>query len=174
MNMLVLGLALAASASASRADDLPPVRTVPSVDLARYLGTWYEIALFPQRFEKGCTETRATYTLRPDGDIDVVNDCVDCTSGRHRIAHGRAWVTDRTTNAKLRVRFFWPFSGKYWIIDLGENYEYAVVGHPSRTYLWILCRKPVMDAAVYAGILERLKAASWDVTKLSLTKQTGR
>ena len=75
--------------------------------------------------------------------------------------------------AKLRVRFFWPFSGAYWIIDLGHDYEYAVVGHPARTYLWILSRTPKMDDAVYNAILKRLTGASYDVTKLVKTKQTG-
>lgn len=172
MNIMILGLAIAASTPAGSAEP-PPLSTVASVDLARYLGRWYEIAAFPQKFQKGCTETVATYALRADGDIDVTNECVDCVTGKRRVAHGKAWVTDRTTNAKLRVRFFWPFSGKYWIIDLGKEYEYAVVGHPNREYLWILCRKPVMDAKTYDGIIERLKAASYDVTKLVRTKQTG-
>ena len=78
---------------------------------------------------------------------------------------------DPQSNAKLKVRFFWPFSGDYWIIDLGADYEYAVVGHPKRNYLWILSRSPQMDAAVYAGIIERLKKQHYGVSWLNKTAQ---
>ena len=78
---------------------------------------------------------------------------------------------DRKTNAKLKVRFFWPFSGDYWIIDIGENYQYAVVGHPKRNYLWILSRTPQMDPAVYDGILERLRKQQYDLNRLRKTLQ---
>lgn len=150
----------------------PPLRTVPSVDLSRYVGTWYEIASYPQRFQKGCTGTTATYTLRADGKIDVLNRCSrDSLNGRVTVARGRAKVVDKNTNAKLKVSFFWPFWGDYWIIDLGRDYEYAVVGHPKRKYLWVLSRKPVMDALIYEGILERLRAQGYDTTRLVRTVQ---
>jgi apolipoprotein D and lipocalin family protein len=147
--------------------ELPPPNTVPYVDLNRYMGTWYEIASFPQRFQKGCVASNAAYTLRKNGDVDVLNQCRDKTlDGELRKAKGKAWVMDRKTNAKLKVRFFWPFSGDYWIIDLGRQYEYAVVGHPKRNYLWILSRAPHMDSAVYQGILERLKEQHYDLSRL--------
>ena len=149
-----------------------PLRTVPSVDISRYVGTWYEIASYPQRFQKGCTGTTATYTLRADGKIDVLNRCSrDSLTGRVTVARGRAKVVDKSTNAKLKVSFFWPFWGDYWIIDLGRDYEYAVVGHPHRKYLWILSRSPVMNSAVYEGILERLTAQGYDVSRLEVTLQ---
>jgi len=144
------------------------------VDLARYAGTWYEIASYPQRFQKGCTGTMATYTLRPNGSVEVVNRCArDSLDGRITVARGRARVVDRRTNAKLKVTFFWPFWGDYWIIDLGRDYEYAVVGHPGRKYLWVLCRTPHMDDAVYAGILDRLRTQGYDTTRLVRTVQVG-
>jgi apolipoprotein D and lipocalin family protein len=150
----------------------PPLVTVPNVDLARYAGTWYEIASNPQKFQKGCTGTTATYTLRDDGTVEVVNRCArDSLDGRVTVARGRAKVADRSTNSKLKVSFFWPFWADYWIIDLGPRYEYAVVGHPNRKYLWILSRTPVMDDSVYAGILERLIAQSYDTSRLSRTLQ---
>ncbi len=154
------------------ADGLPPLQTVQSVDLNRYMGTWYEIASFPQRFQKGCVASMATYSLRDDGKVSVFNQCRNETlDGKLRSAKGTAWVVDKRTNAKLKVQFFWPFSGDYWIIDLGSNYEFAVVGHPKRTYLWILSRKPQMDSGTYEAILQRLKAQEYDLSRLKKTLQ---
>jgi len=151
---------------------LPELRTVPHVDLARYLGTWYDIASFPQRFQRGCTGTSATYTFRGNGEIHVLNRCRNGSLvGKERVANGRARVVDGSTNAKLKVSFFRPFWGDYWIIDLGSSYEYAAVGHPSRDYLWILSRTPQMDAAVYDGILARLREQGYEVERLNRTLQ---
>jgi apolipoprotein D and lipocalin family protein len=146
---------------------MKPLQVVPQVDVKRYLGSWYEIARYPNRFQKGCVDSRADYRLRPDGDIRVLNTCrKDNPEGPMKSAEGRAWIVDKNTNAKLKVRFFWPFSGDYWIIDLGENYEYAVVGEPKRKYLWILSRRPAMDPESYQEILERLKEKGYDPGKL--------
>jgi apolipoprotein D and lipocalin family protein len=155
---------------------LPPLQTVPRVDLSRYTGTWYEIASFPQSFQEGCTGTTATYTLRDDGDISVVNRCrKGSLQGEEDSAEGVARVADPTSNAKLEVSFFWPFWGDYWIIDLGSDYEYAVVGHPGRDYLWILSRTPTMDGGTYRGILSRLRAKGYPLDRLRKTLQpTGR
>ena len=173
MLFLILGMVVTASPLLAAAiDTTPPLQTVPHVDLNRYLGTWYEIASFPQWFQKGCVATSATYTLRKDGDVDVLNQCRDkALDGKPRKANGKAWVVDPKSNAKLKVRFFWPFSGDYWIIDLGPAYEYAVVGHPKRNYLWILSRSRKMDSAVYDEILERLNKQHYDVTMLNKTLQ---
>lgn len=151
---------------------LPPLQTVPHVDLKRYLGAWYEISSFPQSFQKGCTATMATYEDRSDGQITVVNRCrKDSLEGPEKVAHGRARVVDRTTNAKLEVSFFRPFWGDYWIIALGEGYDYAVVGHPSRDYLWILSRSPTIDADLYASIVRRLTALGYETDRLRRTLQ---
>ena len=151
---------------------LPALRTVEQVELPRYLGTWFEIASFPQSFQKGCTATTANYALRPDGQIDVTNSChLDLIDGPLKTAIGRARVVDPQTNARLEVSFFRPFWGAYWIVDLGEDYEFAVVGHPSRDYLWILSRTPQMDPAVFQRITARLKAASYDLGRLNQTPQ---
>ena len=174
---MLLGILILMSISgnfskAGNADRIPMLQSVPKLDLNRYMGTWYEIAAFPQRFEKGCVASTATYSLRANGKVTVVNQCRDKTlDGKLRSAKGTAWVVDKNTNAKLKVRFFWPFSGDYWIIDLGADYEYAVVGHPGRNYLWILSRKPQMDFATYDGILERLKAQRYDISRLQKTLQ---
>ena len=159
---------------AAASDATPPLQTVANVDLNRYMGKWYEIASFPQWFQKGCVATTATYALREDGDVDVLNQCRDKKlDGKLRSAKGKAWVVDPQSNAKLKVRFFWPFSGDYWVIDLGAEYQYAVVGHPKRNYLWILSRSRQMDPAVYEGILERLRQKHYDLSRLKKTLQPG-
>lgn len=151
---------------------LPPLSTVPKVELPRYLGVWYEIASFPQSFQKGCTGSTARYALRDDGDIDVLNRCfLDSLDGPQKASHGRARVVDTVTNAKLKVSFFRPFWGEYWVIDLGADYDYAVVGHPSRDYLWVLSREPTMAPERYDEIVKRLEAQGYETARLQRTPQ---
>jgi len=150
----------------------PPMEVVDFVDLDRYIGTWYEIARYPHYFQEGCVATKAVYTQREDGKIDVLNQCrLEKLDGKEKSAKGKAWVVDKKTNAKLKVSFFWPFAGDYWIIELGENYEYAVVGHPERTYLWILSRTPAMDRGLYEELIIRIKNKGYDTEKLLITPQ---
>jgi apolipoprotein D and lipocalin family protein len=168
---LALVLAAGCATTTSRRG-LPPLRTVPHVDLARYAGTWFEIASFPQRFQEGCVASRAQYTLRPGGTVEVVNRCRDRSfAGPERAVTGTARVVDPITNAKLAVTFFWPFRGAYWIIDLDPDYRLAAVGHPSRDYLWILARTPTLDDRTYAAIVERLRAQGYDTSRLRRTPQ---
>jgi apolipoprotein D and lipocalin family protein len=171
----ILGaLAMAAGCATSTTEqlELPPLETVAHVELSRYLGTWYEIANFPQSFQRGCTATTATYTLLDDGNIEVLNRCrKGSLDGEEKSALGRARVVDRATNAKLEVSFFRPFWGDYWIIDLADDYSYAVVGHPSRDYLWILARNPTMDEATYESIVARLQARGYETSRLVRTLQ---
>jgi apolipoprotein D and lipocalin family protein len=150
----------------------PPLQVAPSVDLARYAGKWYEIARLPNRFQRDCaTNTTATYKLRPDGKITVVNECRKA-DGRLKSAKGTARVADpKGPNTKLKVTFFWPFSGNYWIIDLDPEYRWVVVGEPGRDYLWILCREPRMEDAVYNQIIERVKQQGYQVGRLMKTAQ---
>jgi len=147
--------------------------TVESVDLERYLGTWYEIASFPQRFQRGCVATEANYSLREDGRIRVVNQCrQDSLDGELRSVEGVAWVEDdEASQAKLRVSFFWPFWGRYWVIELDPDYRWAVVGHPGREYLWILSRTRTLDDAVYQDLLGRIQAKGYDLAPLETTLQ---
>jgi apolipoprotein D and lipocalin family protein len=174
LGLMLLGLAGTGCTTTTTARlHLPELQTVPRIDLGRYVGTWYEIANFPQSFQRGCTATTATYTLRDDGQIDVVNRCrKGSPEGPEKVATGRARVVDRSSNAKLEVSFFRPFWGDYWIIDLGADYEYAVVGHPGRDYLWILSRTPTMKAEVYAAIVQRLAAAGYETGRLVQTVQS--
>lgn len=170
---LMMGMAaMGCATSTTDRLHLPPLETVPQVDLSRYLGHWYEIAAFPQSFQKGCKASTATYALRDDGDIDVLNRCrKGSIDGPEKSARGRARVVDRTTNAKLEVSFFRPFWGDYWIIDLANDYSYAVVGHPSRDYLWILSRTPTMPAATYDAIVARLQQNGYETSRLVRTER---
>jgi len=147
-----------------------PLETVSHVDLEKYLGKWYEIAAFPQFFEKGCTCTIAQYSLKSNGDIAVKNTCN--RNGKSTTANGKAVVKDKESNAKLSVSFFWPFSGKYWIIALAPDYSYAMVGHPNRKYLWILSRKPKMDEATYQHLTQIAASKGFDLKKLVTTDQS--
>lgn len=164
----ILSLFMAGCLSSTR--EAGPLPVVPFVDLKRYTGVWHEIARFPHRFQKECVGSRATYTIRPDGKIDVLNECFEGSpGGKRKEARGTAWVVDPQTNAKLKVSFFWPFSGDYWVIDLGKDYEYAVVGHPNRNYLWILSRAGTMEKSVYEGIIARLAVLQYDTSRLIVT-----
>ena len=160
------GLLLVALFACARS--APPLETVEQVDLARYAGTWYEIASFPTRFQRGCTATTATYGLRDDGRVSVRNRCL--RDGGESAIEGVAWPVDES-NARLRVRFFWPFSGAYQILALDPDYRWAVVGHPSRDFLWILSRTPQLDEAVYRALVAEAAAQGFEVTRLARTPQ---
>jgi len=148
------------------------LQTVPFVDLNKYAGKWYEIASFPQRFQKGCNCTTATYTLSDKGFVVVENRCnKDSVTGKISYIKGKAFVVKNSGNAKLKVQFFWPFRAKYWIIDLADDYSYAVVSHPNKKYLWILSRTATLDQSIYNGILNRLKEKGFDLSLLKATKQ---
>lgn len=150
---------------------LPPPETVRAVELERYVGRWYEIASIPQSFQRGCVDTTATYTLREDGEIGVVNRCVRPLYGaKVSEIEGRARVVDPGSRAKLEVSFFPPFWGDYWILELGPSYEYAAVGSPSRDTLWILARAPRLPPGVYRRLLERLRAKGFETKRLVRTR----
>lgn len=160
-------------ASAMMAAFQPPMRVAPSVDLNRYAGKWFEIARLPNRFQRACaSDTTATYTLRPDGKIRVVNQCRQ-PDGTLKSAKGTARVASaKEPNTKLKVTFFWPFYGNYWIIDLDPEYRWAVVGEPGRGYLWVLSRNPTIEETTLAGILERAKQQGYELGPLLRTKHT--
>lgn len=166
---VVAGLMVVGSAVGDKAT----LEVVSSVDLNRYVGRWYEIARTDNRFERSCAgDVTATYTLMPDGQVSVLNECRR-KDGSTDQARGKAKVADRGTNAKLRVTFFWPFYGDYWIIVLDKDYQYAVVGEPDRRYLWILSRSPEMDEATYRGLLKRIEELGYDKGKVLRTPQPG-
>ena len=169
--VVLSSLGIAAMVTAGCASFNPPLPVVESVDLERYAGKWYEIASYPNSFQSGCEETTAVYTPRDDGKITVLNTCREAESRQLRDIEGTARVVDRTTNAKLKVSFFWPFEGDYWIIDLAEDYSYAVVSEPGRRFLWILSRTPTMDDATYEDILAFVAERGLDPDRLVRTRQ---
>ncbi len=153
-----------------------PLQTVASVDLQKYLGTWYEIARFPFSIQEGCHATTATYSLRTDGKIDVFNSCrMGAMDGEASEAHGKAWIVDTASNAKLKVSFNFFMGlfggGDYWIIRLAPDYSYSVVSEPKGRYLWILSRNPQMSDALYQEILASLKGDGFLVEYLQKTPQ---
>lgn len=155
-----------------------PLETIPSVDLKRYAGKWFEIARYPNKFQKQCVgNTTATYNFQPGENIEVVNQCVK-KDGTIIDAKGKGRLADKTNNAKLEVRFapgFLSFLpnvwGDYWIIDLDDQYNYAAVGDPKREYFWILSRQPEMNDATYQNILRRAEAKGFNPGKVVKTPQ---
>lgn len=140
------------------------------VDLKRYLGKWYEIARYDQRFQKGCEGVSATYSMADDGLIKVINACRK-PGGKRDIATGKAKIVDPESNAKLKVSFFGSFWGDYWVLDHGENYQWAIVGEPSGRYLWLLSREAVPPKAERDGLIARSAALGYDTTMLRITRQ---
>jgi len=169
--LLIAFLTLIAFATVALGDGKDELEVVPAVDLSRYVGRWYEISRLPNGFQKKCADTvTANYTMRGDGKIEVINRCRKA-SGEYATAKGKAKIVDKKTNAKLKVSFFWPFFGDYWILDLGPNYEYAVVGEPGRKYLWILSRSPRMDEALYQQLLRKMAAQGFNTERMIRTSQ---
>ena len=166
------------NAQATPAAELQAVKTIPSIDVARYLGTWYEIAKFPNWFQRKCLSgTNANYQLKEDGNVKVTNRC-KVEGGEMAQAIGTARQIGGATSPKLEVRFApdWlailPFVwGDYWVIDLDPQYQLAAVSDPRREYLWILSRTPKVNQKSYDDLLQRLVAQQFDLTQLSLTPQ---
>ena len=138
----------------------PGLEPVKDFELGRYLGRWYEIARLDHSFERGLDQVTATYSLRHDGRVSVVNRGYDAAAGRWRQSEGVARFRSRQDVGALEVSFFWPFWGPYNVIVLDQpGYQYAMVTAGSRDYLWILARKPTMDPRVLAELLDQ--AAAW-------------
>jgi len=151
-----------------------PLLTVERVDLEKYLGRWYDIASYPASFQKGCRCTTADYELVPGKKyIRVVNRCVKFKNGKSKIsvARGKAFIVKGSDNTKLKVQFFWPFRGDYYIIGLANDYSWAIVGHPQRKYLWILSRESYMPTDTYNHILAIIKEKGYDLKPLQKTPQ---
>ncbi|MDR3705182.1 MAG: lipocalin family protein [Paludibacteraceae bacterium] len=145
------------------------LQTVAQVDINRYAGKWYEIGAYPQWFEKGCSNVTATYTVK-EKYVEVLNACIK--NDKPKSIKGKAFVVKNSGNAKLKVQFFFPFKGNYWIIDLADDYSWAVVSDPKRKTLWILSRTPQMDESVYTSITGSLTKNGFDLSKLKKTDQS--
>ena len=155
-----------------------PVKAVDSVDLNKYAGKWYEIARYPNKFQKKCVgNTTATYVLKSREKLEVINRCLE-KDGTISDAMGAGKVEDKQTNAKLEVRFaprflsFLPMVwADYWVIDLAPDYSYSVVGTPDRDYLWILAREPEFKDSLYQDILRRAEKQGFQPAKVVKTPQ---
>ena len=152
LKAIISGLFISIGSFASKPDTTLTI--VSTVDLKRYAGTWYELASYPQFFERGCNNVSATYTAK-DGYIEVFNKSIK--KGKPNNIKGKAFVVSNSNNAKLKVQFFWPFKGDYWIIDLAEDYSWAVVSDPKRNTLWILSRTPKINEVLYNSLIEKLE-----------------
>lgn len=141
-----------------------PPPTVPNLDLDRYMGKWFEIARYEHAFQRGCIDSRATYERLGPNKVEVVNECIK--EGAISKAKAKVWLPDLKEPGKLKVSFFWPFKGDYWIVGLGAEYEYALVSDPHRKYLWILSRSPRMEQQQLAKLLEELRRLGFDTGKL--------
>lgn len=140
---------------------------VKNLDIQRYLGTWYEIARYDHRFERGLVGVTATYTMKDDGSLKVVNrGYKNNLNGKASEVIGKAKIPNPQEPAKLKVSFFWFFYGDYYVLELDNDYQWAVVGSKSDKYLWILSRSPQMDPDLYQSILKRLLARGYDTTQL--------
>lgn len=145
----------------------PPAKRV---SLERYLGRWFEIARYEQSFQKGCEGVTADYSLGKDGEINVVNRCRK-PDGKIDEAHGRAKVVDTATNAKLKVSFFGPFFGDYWVLDHADDYSWSIVGEGSGRFLWILARNPNPTDSEVARLIGRAREMGYDTSMLVRTVQ---
>jgi len=146
--------------------------TVKELDLNRYLGKWYEIARFPHSFEKDLVGVTATYSLRDDGKIKVLNQGYKNTlEGELSVAEGKAKIPNKLEPAKLKVSFFWIFYGDYNVLELDENYQYVMIGSSTDKYFWILSRTPQMDADVYNMLLEKARKRGYNLDKLYMVPQ---
>jgi apolipoprotein D and lipocalin family protein len=178
--VLLLGLAgcAAAALAAGQTARRPGVTPIPAIDLPRYMGTWYEIAKYPNRFQKQCAGfTSASYRLQPDKTVEVVNRCRRA-NGRFEDVTGTARQVGAPESPVLKVRFapawlsFLPqVWGNYWVIDLDPDYQLAAVSEPGREYLWILSRTPTVPQQAYAALLARLERQGFDLAKLQVTPQ---
>jgi apolipoprotein D and lipocalin family protein len=177
--LLGLTLALQTGCTTSAANDSSEgLQSIPSLDVPRYMGTWYEIAKYPNRFQRQCvSNTRADYSLQPDGRVQVVNSCEE-QDGSRTDAAGIARQIGAADSAQLKVRFapawlsFIPMVwGDYWVIELDPDYQLAAVSEPSREYLWILSRTPAVDGQTYRQLLNKLEARDFDIGKLARTPQ---
>jgi apolipoprotein D and lipocalin family protein len=154
------------------ADSQKVPSVVTNVDLKRYKGFWYEIARLPNSFERKLKCTSATYTLREDNRITVLNQGHYISDPQKKSSiTGVAWIPDKNVPAKLKVRFFWPFSGNYWIMELDKDYRYVLVGDPSVKYLWILAREKTMDEKTYSMLLQKAIDNGYDVTSIIRVEQ---
>ena len=165
-------IAAALAVIPARADEPPPLQTVSKVDLNRYLGVWHELARYENSFQgPACVNVTAEYTLDEDGDIGVLNTCRNEAGEITDQADGTAYVADKATGAKLRVSFFWPIYGNYWIVALADDYSWVIVSEPGRDYLWLLTRARHPGKDVADAMVARAAALGFDTSRLYFSQR---
>ena len=156
---------LSINISCQTTDKNMDLTTIKDFDLERYLGKWYEIARFDHKFERGLVGVTATYSMREDGKIRVINQGFKGTpDGKRSVAEGKAKTTKEP--GKLRVSFFWIFYADYLILELDDDYQWALIGSSSDKYLWILSRTPKLEDTITKNILDRAKSRGYDTSGL--------
>jgi len=172
---VAIGLVIAAFAfySFNKSNSMIDKTVVKELDLERYLGTWYEIARYDHRFERGLVGVTANYSMREDGKIKVLNSGYKGSlNGKYSEAIGKAKIPDpKNEPAKLKVSFFWIFYGDYYVLELDKDYQWVLIGSSSDNYLWILSRTPQMDKTIYQQCLQNLTKRGYDVSKLIEVEQ---
>ncbi|HRD27297.1 MAG TPA: lipocalin family protein [Caulobacter sp.] len=172
---LVIAVATALAACSGAAGKDQVAQPAKPVDLELYLGRWYELARYDMVFERGCEGVTADYSLRPDGKVRVLNTCrKGAPDGPVKTAEGKARVVPDSDGAKLKVAFFGPFWADYWVLDRADDYSWAIVGEPSRKYLWILSRDPTPGPESTAALVARVAALGYDTDRLHMTEQPPR
>lgn len=161
--MFLISMIMAGLFSGTPPNDLP---TVDKVDLYRYAGLWYEIARLPNSFEKDLECVTANYTLLKNGKIEVLNKGYSTRKGAFKSSKGKAWRSDEKYPGRLKVSFFWPFAGDYYIISLDKDYQYALVGDPSRKYLWILSRTQQLDESIQSNLIKIARANGFETDQM--------
>ena len=151
----------------------PPPTTVSQVNLKQYMGKWYEISSYPTFFQRGCQCTSANYTLI-NNNVQILNQCYKGENYKLSRAKGKAWAVPGSNNSKLKVQFFWPFTGDYWILYLSPKYQQVIVGSPNRKYLWILARDRHIKASLYNKLTRIAQSKGFDTRRLVKTRQSCR
>jgi apolipoprotein D and lipocalin family protein len=170
--LAAVGAGVAAAIAFAGEPPASTVTTVPDVDLDKYSGTWFELARFPNRFQRDCDgDVRASYKVLQPGKVGVLNQCRTPAGAIKRATGIARPASPGGPNSKLKVTFFWPFRGDYWIVDLDPGYRWAIVGDPSRKYLWFLSREPQVPDGLFGELVARAARQGFDVARLVRTRQ---
>jgi len=168
MRFLLIILVVLLTGCVSVPDGIEPVKYFQS---NRYLGQWYEIARLDHSFERGLDQVIATYSMREDGGIKVINRGFDTASQQWQEAEGRAYFVGDSNEGHLKVSFFGPFYGSYVIFDLGNDYEYSLITSSNRSYLWLLSRTPVIDDELKIDLINKMTGLGFNTKELIFVKQ---